>query len=127
MKQNIRHLRLYAFLNSSALNALYIVGIISLLQIGYLHSFLLPLVCASVSFASFIGYALWLWIKKPEKIVIDTRLSNQTIWFTLYFIAVAAMKDPGEWWYVFPLIAAILLLFASLTRPTAKILRIPKP
>lgn len=127
MKQNIRHLRLYAFLNSSVLNALYIVGIISLLQIGYLRSLLLPLVCASTSFALFIGYTLWLWIKKPEKILIDTRLSNQTIWFTLYFIAIAAMKEPGEWCYALPLIAAILLLFVSLTRPTAKILRIPKP
>lgn len=127
MKQNLRHLRLYAFLNSSVLNALYIVGIISLLQIGFLGSFLLPLVCASASFALFIGYALWLWIKKPGKIMIDTRLSNQTIWFTLYFMAVAVMKDPGEWWYVIPLIAAILLLFVSLTRPTAKTLRINNP
>ncbi len=117
MEANIRHRRLYAFYNSKVLNALYIIGVVSLLQIGYLQSLIVPVVCSSVSFTLFIGYSLWLWIKKPARLVINAWMSNLTFWFTLYFLAVAAMKATALWWYVFPIVAAIILMFINLIRP----------
>jgi hypothetical protein len=44
-------------------------------------------------------------------------MSNLTFWFTLYFLAVAAMKATALWWYVFPIVAAIILMFINLIRP----------
>ncbi len=124
MEQTIRHRRLYAFYNSKVLNTLLVVGIVSLTQIGYMHSLLMPVICSTVSFTLFIGYALWLWIKKPKQIVINTWLSNQTIWFTLYFLIVSAMKEPSLWWYIVMLVMAIVLLFITMIRPRDKVFEI---
>ncbi|MCM1032903.1 MAG: hypothetical protein NC405_04020 [Odoribacter sp.] len=117
MRQDIRHRRLYAFYQSKVLNTLMIVTVISLMQIGYLQSMVMPVICSSVSLALFIGYSLWLWIRKPKQITIDTWLSNLSIWFTLYFVVVVAMKDLTQWWYIFPIVAAIILMFINLVRP----------
>ena len=117
MKQEIRHRRLYAFYQSKVLNTLMIVTVISLMQIGYLQSMVMPVICSSVSLALFIGYSLWLWVRKPKQITIDTWLSNLSIWFTLYFVVVVAMKDLRPWWYIFPIVAAIILMFINLVRP----------
>lgn len=117
MRQEIRHRRLYAFYQSKVLNTLMIVTVISLMQIGYLQSMVMPVICSSVSLALFIGYTLWLWIRKPKQITIDTWLSNLSIWFTLYFVVVVAMKDLTQWWYIFPIVAAIILMFINLVRP----------
>lgn len=117
MRQDIRHRRLYAFYQSKILNTLMIVTVISLMQIGYLQSMVMPVICSSVSLALFIGYSLWLWIRKPKQITIDTWLSNLSIWFTLYFVVVVAMKDLTQWWYIFPIVAAIVLMFINLVRP----------
>ena len=119
METQIRHRRLYAFYNSKVLNALFLIGVVTLTQIGYLQSIIMPAICASVSFALFIGYSLWIWIKKPTRLIINTWLSNLTIWFTLYFLIVSAMKDLSLWWYVFPNNPAILVLLFNLIRPNS--------
>lgn len=117
MEEKIIHRRLYAFFNSKALNMLMLICVLSLTQIGYLQSMLLPVSCASVAFALFIGYSLWIWIKKPERVIIDTWLSSRTIWFTLYFLVIVNFSDLSVWWYILPLVAAIILLFVSIVRP----------
>lgn len=117
MNNKIRHRRLYAFYNSKVLNVLYLLFVISLLQIGYMESMLMPLVCSAVILALFIGYALWLWIRKPKRIIINSWLSDLTIWFSIYFVAVAAM-DAASWlWYAFPTVAAIVVCFINMIRP----------
>lgn len=120
MKQQIRHRRLYAFYNSKVLNALYLVGIISLTQIGYFQSLIMPILFSSISFALFIGYSLWLWIRKPDRIVINEWLSGLTIWFTIYFLIISAMKDTAWWWHAFPMASAIIIMFINLVSPKDK-------
>ena len=121
MKQEIKHRRLYAFFNSKVLNVLYVMGVLSLLQVGYLKSMELPVVCSSASFALFIGYSLWLWIKKPKQIVVNVWLSDLTIWFTLFFLIVAAMKATSWMWYTFPIVAAIVMWFIDMIYPHDKL------
>lgn len=121
MKQDIKHRRLYAFFNSKVLNVLYVMGVLSLLQVGYLKSMELPVVCSSASFALFIGYSLWLWIKKPKQIVVNVWLSDLTIWFTLFFLIVAAMKATSWMWYTFPIVAAIVMWFIDMICPHDKL------
>lgn len=121
MKQEIKHRRLYAFFNSKVLNVLYVIGVLSLLQVGYLKSMELPVVCSSASFALFIGYSLWLWLKKPKQIVVNVWLSDLTIWFTLFFVIVAAMKATSWIWYTFPIVAAIVMWFIDMIYPHDKL------
>lgn len=121
MKQEIKHRRLYAFFNSKVLNVLYVMGVLSLLQVGYLKSMELPVVCSSASFALFIGYSLWLWLKKPKQIVVNVWLSDLTIWFTLFFLIVAAMKATTWMWYTFPIVAAIVMWFIDMINPHDKL------
>lgn len=117
MKQEIRHRRLYAFYNSKVLNVLLVIGVISLLQMDCLESMLLPGVCAITAFALFIGYTLWLWIKKPEQITINRWLSNTTIYFTLYYLIVINFSNLAWWWLAAPIIAAIILCFIDMIHP----------
>lgn len=35
---------------------------------------------------------------------------------TLYFLITAAMDGKSEWWYIFPAICGIVMLFAAITR-----------
>lgn len=92
MNQNIRHRRLHAFYRSKVLNALLIVVIVSLFLMNYTGFVLLPLLCSSLAMLFFLGYSLWLWIKKPKYIVINNRLSNISGAFTLYFLIIGSMK-----------------------------------
>ena len=117
MKQEIVHRRLYAFFNSKVLNVLLVIGVISLLQIGFLESILLPSVCAITSFALFIGYTLWLWIKKPKQITINVWLSNKTIWFTLYYLIVINISNLIWQCRALPIVAAIIMCFIAMVRP----------
>lgn len=116
MNKEIVHRRLYAFFNSQVLNSLYWVAIIFLIQIPYWNVWFIPVICSAVAFLLFIGYTLWFWIKKPKSTIINTWLSNMTTWFTLYFLAFALIKEPSIWWGIFPLVAAIVMLFISLLR-----------
>ena len=114
MNQNIRNRRLHAFYRSKVLNALLIVVIVSLFLMNYTGFVLLPLLCSSLAMLFFLGYSLWLWIKKPKYIVINNRLSNISGAFTLYFLIIGSMKALNHWWYITPIVFAVILLFVSL-------------
>lgn len=117
MKHEIRHRRLYAFFYSKVLNALMIVIIIGLLFTDYNDTFIIPVICSTMALLLFLGYALWLWIKKPQKVVINQWLSNISGWFILYFLCVIAIKNPNQWWYIIPGAGAVVLLFLSIIKP----------
>lgn len=111
----IRHRRLYAFYRSKVLNALMTIIIASLLMMAWLQSAMVPVLLMSLSLACFIGYSLWLWIKKPESITINTTLSFCSSFLTYYFLIVIGMKATGQWWYITPIALAAALLIFSLT------------
>lgn len=118
MEQQIRHRRLYAFYNSKALNVLLLIGVLSLLQTGYSEATPVPAIaCSAVAFILFIGYTLWIWIKKPKQIIINTWLSNLTIWFTLYYLIIIQPNDLSWWWFATPVMAAIIIYFIDMIRP----------
>lgn len=81
---------------------------------AYTQSMLLPVLSSSVSLCFFIGYSLWLWIKKPGHITINNRLSGINSVFTLYYLIVLAIKNVDPWWYIFPIIAAVIVFCVSL-------------
>ncbi len=114
MKQNLRHRRLYAFYQSKVLNALMIVVIISLLLMVYTESMLLPLICGSLAFLLFIGYSLWLWIKKPKSIIINKQLSDLKSILTLYVLIIVVMDASNQWWYITPIALSVVILFISM-------------
>ena len=114
MKKEIRHRRLHAFYQSKVLNALMIVIIVNLLLMAYLSSMLLPAICGSLALLFYICYALWLWIKKPRTIIINSWLSNINGWYTLYFLIIAALKSSNPWWYITPAALAVVALFILL-------------
>lgn len=118
MKPKIRHRRLYAFFYSKVLNALMIVIILGLLMTDYNDSFIIPLLCSATALLLFVGYSAWLWIKKPQQVVINKWLSNISGWFILYFLCVIAVSTPNQWWYIVPGIGAVVLLFLSMINPT---------
>ncbi|MDE6100651.1 MAG: hypothetical protein K2G01_06355 [Paramuribaculum sp.] len=116
MKQKIRHRRLHAFFASKVLNSLMIVIIVSLMVMPYTKTMLLPAVCGSLALILFIGYSLWLWIKKPNSIVVNYWLSNINGCFTIYFLIISAMSPTNEWWYIFPISYTIVLMFVAMVR-----------
>lgn len=124
MAQEIRHRRLHAFYQSKVLNALMILECVSLLMIGYMGSITLPAICASIAFALFLGYSLWLWIKKPRRIVINNMLSEASGFFTLYFIVVGISGASNPWWYGFPVLCAIVIMFVSMIKPSDEVFEI---
>lgn len=117
MNKEIRHRRLYAFYHSKVLNALMIVIIIGIFLMGYYKSYLLPAICSATGFLLFLGYTTWLWIKKPNEIVINKWLSDISGTFTIYFLIVSAMKAANQWWYIFPVVCAVLILFIVMINP----------
>lgn len=115
-KGEIRHRRLYAFYESKVLNALMITVVTSLLLAAYTQSMLMPIICGAIALTCFIGYSIWLWVKKPQKIVINKWLSYMNGWFTLYFLIITAMDAPNKWWYITPICFAVCILCISLIR-----------
>lgn len=120
----IRHRRLKAFYESKVLNSLMMVIVVCLFIIKYTQSLLLPTICAAIATCSFIGYSLWLWIKKPKRIVVDKWLSDINGTMILYFLIVNAIKDANEWWYIFPIICAVIAYVTSLLKPQDEIFEI---
>lgn len=106
------------------LNTLMMIVVVILLQIAYLDSLLMPAICASAAFALFIGYTVWLWFKKPKKIVINRWLSSIASTFVLYFMIVALMKDPSPWWFIFLVIGLIIALFINMIKPKDEVFEI---
>lgn len=113
-KEGIRHRRLYAFFESKVLNVLMITVVTSLLLMAYTQSMLLPVICSTIALICFIGYAIWLWVKKPQRIIINRWLSGINGCFTLYFIIIMPMEAPNEWWYIIPICLIVCILCFSL-------------
>lgn len=116
MNMEIKHRRLYAFHNSKVLNALEIVLCLSVLMMDYTGFSLLSVVAGALVMALFVGYSLWLWLKKPQRVVIDRWLSNMGSLSVLYFLIVVAIRDASEWWYVAAVVFSILTLFVGMVR-----------
>lgn len=120
------HPRLHAFYNSKVINAMLIVCVTSILLTGYYNDMLLPLICASLSFACAVAYSIWFWIKKPREIIINPSLSQLSCLFTFYLIIIAPLQPDNIWWYMLPAIVGIAVLFALLLRPSDQRFRITK-
>ena len=112
----VRHRRLCAFCESKVLNALMLTMVTCLLLMAYTQSMLLPVICGSIALLCFIGYSIWLWVKKPQRIVINKWLSDINGWFTLYFLIIMAMDAPNKWWYITPICFAVCILCICLIR-----------
>lgn len=124
MAQIIRHRRLHAFFQSKVLNSFMIVTIVSLLAMQCCTSMLMPLVCAGTAMLFFIGYALWIWIKKPKSIVINNWISNLNSSFVFYYLIISASKSTNEWWYIFPAVSAICMLFIAMVTSHDEVFKI---
>ena len=124
MAQIIRHRRLHAFFQSKVLNSFMIVTIVSLLAMQCCTSMLMPLVCAATAMLFFIGYALWIWIKKPKSIVINNWISNLNSSFVFYYLIISASKSTNEWWYIFPAVSAICMLFIAMVTSHDEVFKI---
>lgn len=120
----IRHRRLEAFFKSKVLNSLMIVIVVCLLLMAYTHAMLLPVLCGAVALSFFVAYSLWLWIWKPKRVVVNSLLSDTSGLFTLYFIVVLAMDEPAPVWYVFPAVAAVVLLFITMVKASDEMFEI---
>ena len=116
MNKLIRHRRLYAFFQSKVLNALMILLVCSLFIMYYTGLMLLPIICGSLALLFFIGYSLWLWIRKPGCIVINGLLSDYNGYLIVYFLIVGALKTPNQWWYIFPVVSSVILFFIVLVK-----------
>lgn len=116
MKQKIQHPRLDAFYNDKVVNTMMTVTLISLMTTGCTTTLTMPLCCASLAFALAVGYSIWFWTKKPAKVVINRWLSDMNGLLTLYFLITAAMDGKSEWWYIFPALCGIVMLFVAITR-----------
>lgn len=115
MEQKTGHRRLQAFYRSKVLNALIIVVIVSLLLMAYTKSMLMPVICGTMALLFFIGYSLWLWIKKPKSIIVNDRLSNITVALTLYYLIIMTIDASNQWWFIAPMAFSVVILFITLT------------
>lgn len=100
--------------------------IVSLLCIKPFDTILLPALCASVAAAAAISYSAWFWIVKPDKIVINPWLSDMSGLLTLYFLIVTAYDPDNKWWFYFPILCSVAILFVSLVRNHDRIYNITK-
>lgn len=114
MKQVIRHRRLNAFYKSKVLNALIVVVVICLMIAAYSQSLFLPAVCGSLAMLFFVGYSLWLWIKKPKTIVINEWLSSVCSCFVFYYLIITLFDGLNRWWYMAPIVLSMVVLTATL-------------
>lgn len=85
---------------------------------AYTKSMLLPIVCGAIALLAFIGYSLWIWIKKPHSIIINNWLSSINYWFFIYYLIIISMDAPNDWWYITPVAFSVILLFISLINNT---------
>ncbi len=124
VQMDVRHPRLYAFLNNKALNVMSLLVITFLMMMSASidsGGWLMPTVGAVTATLLFAGYAIWLWIKKPQKVVIDTWLSDVNSYFVFYFICIATFQPSSIWWYVPVMPAAVAVIFISLIRPASHV------
>ncbi|MDE6303814.1 MAG: hypothetical protein K2M01_03215 [Paramuribaculum sp.] len=118
MNYKIKHRRLHAFFYSKVLNSLMFIIALSLIMASYNYMFVLSVVCALVALLLFIGYSLWLWIGKPDSVVINHRLSDLSGLYMLYCLLIITLKANNQLWYIIPLCCAIILMFLLQLRPS---------
>lgn len=114
MEQVIRHRRLHAFYQSKVLNGLMILIVVCLLMAIATGYSLFPLICGGVCMLLFSGYSLWLWIGKPDAIVINGVVSNVNGLYTLYYLLILVFDGISEWWYMAPALLAVGVLLVCL-------------
>lgn len=112
----IRHRRLYAFYQSKVLNTVMIVLTALLPQLLFPQWTVVSVICIVIALALFVGYSLWLWIKKPRRIIVNNLLSNLDGLFLLYYLVIIAIKPESRWWYISPMFAAIVALIIGMMR-----------
>ena len=118
MNSEIKHRRLHAFFYSKVLNSLMFIIALSLIMASYNYMFVLSVVCALVALLLFIGYSLWLWIGKPDSVVVNHRLSDLSGLYMLYCLLIITLKASNQLWYIIPLSCAIILMFLLQLRPS---------
>lgn len=118
MTPEIKHRRLYAFYNSTALNALMIAMVVCLMLSVIITPAEIPLLAGAIVLLYCIGYSLWLWLKKPAAIEISPALSNISSIFLLYYLIIVAVSPDNAWWYIIPAFVALpaVLYFATGSR-----------
>lgn len=116
----VNHPRLYAFYKSKVINLLMCVVVVSLYVMAALPEpqWIIPAVCASVSFLCAVGYSLWIWMAKPTVLIVNPALSELSGVLTFYFIIAAAFKAQGLWWWVTPAVIGLVALVFVLMRRT---------
>lgn len=124
MKQEIRHRRLYAFYNSKVLNSLLLMEIVCLLLLAYGESMLLPVICGSIAMLFFVGYSLWMWIKKPGSIVVNDRLSDVTGVYVLLYIIIGALYPVNQWVLIIPVALSVVVFAIGLLDNRDKVFEI---
>ena len=115
-KDKIENRRLYAFLRSQTLTILMLLAFSCIFLMQYLNDLIIPSIIGGVIFSMAIGYSLWFWIKKPNEIVINNRLSNISSVFFFYWFIVNAMDNPNKMWYLFPIICLVGILIITLVK-----------
>lgn len=81
---------------------------------AFMKTLMLPAICGGLALICFLGYSLWLWIKKPSVIVINEWLSNISTYYTFYYLIVVAIDAQNQWWFIVPLALSIVFLFLIL-------------
>lgn len=110
-KNRIYHPRLYAFFQSKVINGMMLVVIIGLMM---MWSGAWAVVCASVGLVCAIGYSLWLWIKKPQKVVVNAWLSTVNSIYCLYYLIAVAIGYDKDWVWIVPAVGGVVVLFVAM-------------
>lgn len=113
MKQVVRHRRLNAFYKSKVLNALIVVVTVCIMIAAYSQTLFLPVICGSLAMLFFVGYSLWLWIKKPKTIVINQWLSSVCSCFVCYYLITTLFDGLNGWWYMIPIVLSVIVLMTT--------------
>lgn len=118
MKPKVRHQRLQMFYESVAMNFASIGAVASLLVMDYSNFNLTACVCGALFLGIMAGYTIWYWTGSRKSVEVCPWLSDVSPFFVIYFMAVAAMRAPSEWWTVFGVSAAVLTLMIYLLNRT---------
>lgn len=77
---------------------------------AYSQTLFLPVICGSLAMLFFVGYSLWLWIKKPKTIVINPWLSSVCSCFVCYYLITTLFDGLSRWWYMIPIVLSVIVL-----------------
>lgn len=106
------------FYESVAMNFASIGAVASLLVMDYSNFNLTACVCGALFLGIMAGYTIWYWTGSRKSVEVCPWLSDVSPFFVIYFMAVAALRAPSEWWTVFGVSAAVLTLMIYLLNRT---------